>query len=65
MNDDERKRATQVLVQWLTEERGEETASFWAWERTPMPFGLPSDEQLDEGLRLAVWRAGDPPVCAS
>ncbi len=42
-----------IVIAWIVEALGEEAASTWAWECTPMPCWLPSDEQLDEGLRIA------------
>ena len=54
MTDDQRHEAAKAVAQWLTEECGEEVAGFWVWERTPMPCGLPSDAQLEEGLRWAA-----------
>ena len=51
MNAVERKAAAVAVSEWLTEYAGEDVASFWVWERTPMPIGLPSDEQLAEGLK--------------
>jgi hypothetical protein len=32
---------------------GEDVAETWFWCHTPMPIGLPLDEQLDFGLTLA------------
>lgn len=54
MTDEQRKRAAVTICEWLTEYCGQATADYWAWERTPMPCGLPSDEQLDEGLQNAL-----------
>lgn len=51
---DLRKQAAETVARWITEMQGEEVASAWAWECTPMPCGLPSDEQLQEGLSLAL-----------
>jgi hypothetical protein len=53
---DARRAATYAVLQWLEEYCGKEVADFWAWERTPMPVGLPSDEQLEEGMNMAVKR---------
>ena len=50
---DERKAATETVLRWIEEAHGERAASSWAWECTPIPCGLPSDQQLDEGLRIA------------
>lgn len=50
----ERKAATEAVIGWIVAERGEPAASTWAWECTPIPCGLPSDRQLDEGLRIAT-----------
>ena len=57
MNAVERKAAAVAVSEWLTEYAGEEVASFWVWERTPMPIGLPSDEQLAEGLKWVLQAA--------
>ena len=55
MNDlAERRRATQSVIEWISESLGDEVASNWAWGATPIPCGLPSDKQLDEGLRVAT-----------
>ncbi len=51
---DARKRTTQTVLDWIIELRGNDVASLWAWETTPIPCGLPSDEQLEEGLALAA-----------
>lgn len=50
----ERKQATIAVYEWLTEAKDEEFANLWLWAATPFPAGLPSDEQLDEGLRVAT-----------
>jgi len=57
MTFEERKRATETIIDWITEYRGSDLATYWEWERTPMPCGLPLDEQLDEGLALALGDA--------
>lgn len=49
-----RKAAAVAVTEWIVEMRGEETAQTWAWECTPMPCGLPTDEQLAEGLAVAL-----------
>lgn len=54
MTFDERKDATRAVIAWIVEALGDQAADTWAWEATPMPCGLPSDEQLDEGLRVAT-----------
>lgn len=51
---DLRKQAAETVVRWITDMQGEEVAQAWVWECTPMPCGLPSDEQLQEGLSLAL-----------
>jgi hypothetical protein len=51
---DERKARTQIVLDWIIESRGNDVAGLWAWETTPMPCGLPSDEQLEAGLRVAT-----------
>lgn len=54
LTTEERREATTVVMEWLREHHGEDAVNFWAWEMTPMPFGLPLDEQLAEGLEMAV-----------
>jgi len=54
MSEEQRHKAAQAVTAWITEYRGERIASYWVWERTPMPCGLPDDEQLAEGLALAL-----------
>jgi hypothetical protein len=49
-----RRVATKHILGMLTAAHGPKVADYWAWERTPMPCGLPSDEQLGEGLRMAL-----------
>ena len=44
----------QTVVDWIAERHGERAASRWLWNCTPYPCGLPSAEQLEEGLRLAA-----------
>ncbi len=51
---DERKRTTETVINWIVESQGEKAASDWAWGATPIPCGLPSDKQLEEGLRVAT-----------
>ena len=46
--------AAQTVYGWIKEAQGERIAELWFWECTPMPCGLPSAEQLDEGLRVAT-----------
>lgn len=52
MSDIERKAEAARIAKELTEVCGEATASYWVWEETPMPVGLPSDEQLARGQRM-------------
>ena len=52
--DDKRHKQTVIVMEWITEKYGPEVASWWYWECTPMPCGLPDDEQLRDGLRLAA-----------
>lgn len=54
MTFEERRAATKVVIGWIIESCGDAAADYWAWERTPMPCDLPSDEQLDEGIEMAV-----------
>lgn len=49
----DRKRRTDAVVDLITGRLGPEIASEWAWSCTPIPCGLPSDDQLDDGRRLA------------
>lgn len=51
---DQRKEAAVTVTRWITEAHGDQVASAWVWECTPMPCGLPSDEQLHEGVSLAL-----------
>ncbi len=51
---DMRKDAAVTVTRWITDAHGDDVASLWVWECTPMPCGLPSDEQLQEGLSLAL-----------
>jgi hypothetical protein len=55
MTFEERRNATQTVLAWITESCGSKSADFWAWEMTPMPCGLPSDEQLEDGLQMALF----------
>jgi len=43
-----------TVVQWITERHGDHVASDWLWNCTPYPCGLPTGEQLEEGLQLAA-----------
>ncbi len=45
-----------TVIGWLTEKGGDELASTWVWECTPMPCGAPTYEQAWEGVCIA---AGD------
>lgn len=54
MTPEQRKQAAVAVAEWITEYHGEDAALFWVWERTPMPVGLPDDEQLEAGLRMAL-----------
>jgi hypothetical protein len=59
---DERKRtATRMVCHLISLACGIEAANFWAWERTPMPVGWPSDEQLLDGLKMAASGSGRGP----
>jgi len=49
----DRKRRTQSVLDLISERHGSSVARDWAWACTPIPCGLPSDEQLEDGLRLA------------
>lgn len=57
MTDKERIAAAQAIVDWLREYRGEDEAELWMWNLTPMPCGLPLDDQLEDGLRIAAGEA--------
>jgi len=52
--DDLRRDATLAVVTWIEESLGREVAHEWIWVCTPYPAGLPSDEQLAQGLAIAV-----------
>ena len=43
-----------MALDWLREAGGEELASLWAWECTPMPFGKPSIKQVWEAVHFAA-----------
>ena len=49
-----RREAAIVVTEWITDALGDDVAKAWVWECTPMPCGLPSDDQLAEGLSLAL-----------
>jgi hypothetical protein len=51
---EQRRAATESVLVWLTETCGEDVANEWAWEHTPLPCGLPLDEQLERGLQFAA-----------
>ena len=57
MTDEQRRTATIAVETWIRESLGNDAALLWLWELTPMPCGLPSDAQLDEGLRIAAREA--------
>lgn len=52
MTNEERKAEAGRIAKELSAIGGEELADYWVWEMTPMPVGLPSDEQLEEGRKL-------------
>lgn len=54
MTIEERRAAAVTVYGWLDEIHGRDVAEWWVWERTPFPCGLPLDEQLEEGLTIAV-----------
>lgn len=49
-----RKAATVAVCEWIEEYQGKHWAETWIWSRTPFPCALPNDEQLAEGLELAI-----------
>ena len=49
-----REAATLKVIELLTAAHGADIAGFWVWERTPLPGALPTDEQLGEGLLMAM-----------
>jgi hypothetical protein len=51
---DQRRIATRMVLHLIGKSCGAESANYWAWERTPMPTGWPSDEQLLDGLKMAA-----------
>ncbi len=59
MTRDNRIATAQIIVDWLRETRGDKEAELWVWNLTPMPCGLPTDSQLEDGLRIA---AGEVPI---
>jgi len=54
LTEQQRKDATIAVLTWLEETCGKDIADTWAWCHTPMPCGLPLDEQLEEGLAWAA-----------
>ncbi len=36
---------------------GAERFDFWYWERTPLPFGPPSNSQYIDGIKLALRKS--------
>lgn len=46
----------QIVYDWIVETQGEEAAEIWLWACTPFPCGLPTDEQLEEGLAVAYGK---------
>lgn len=50
----QRKFATETVLRWIEEYQGREVMTTWAWECTPIPCGLPDDEQLAEGVGIAL-----------
>jgi hypothetical protein len=51
---EQRYEATLAVLCWLEESCGKDVAHRWFWEHTPMPCGLPLDDQLEQGL---LWAA--------
>ncbi len=49
-----RRKRTRRVIAALERAHGEKFTSYWAWEMTPMPCGLPDDGQLDLGFALAA-----------
>lgn len=54
MTDAERKTEMNRIWKALKTLGGDELAHHWLWSMTPFPVGLPDDEQLEEGRRLAA-----------
>jgi len=54
MTERQRREATQLVLVWLEETCGADVAHDWYWEHTPLPCGLPLDDQLDQGLQWAA-----------
>jgi len=52
MSPEERKAEAIRIAKELTEVCGEEVSSFWVWEMTPLPMGLPDDAQLAQGQKM-------------
>lgn len=49
-----RRDATKAVASWIAEAHGDRAAHDWCWSCTPLPFGLPSDAQLAQGLAVAL-----------
>lgn len=49
-----RRKSALYISEWIEELQGREASELWVWECTPIPCGLPSDQQLEEGLAVAL-----------
>jgi hypothetical protein len=56
--DKQRQEETRRIIAALEAAGGKKLADYWSWEMTPMPCGLPSDEQLAEGRKMAELAEG-------
>ena len=53
LTEEQRREATKAVLEWMTETCGFDVARDWAWCHTPLPCGLPLDDQLEQGLLWA------------
>jgi len=51
-----RRNITLLIVFMIEKRHGKYVASWWQWERTPMPVGLPLNYQLIEGFLMVFKR---------
>ena len=51
-----RRFLSMVVVRLLLFRHGKETADYWAWEETCLPFGEPLWHQLWVGVRMVATR---------
>lgn len=64
MTDEQHHAAAQTVLGWIRVECGEQVAHTWLWSLTPYPCGLPTDEDIEGGLRLACAGRACGPLLA-